>query len=186
VGILSGDPAATLDSLKPRIEPLLAKKKAEPEDAPLLVSYARALEASGEGSDAGSVWQLAVRSEPTSIEARIGYSRALIRARKEAHALRVMDRADAVLAERGELDARPTELLFLRGRALLELGKRDEAEKFLALAADRPDAAAETHFFLGEALAGRKSAESRAAYERYLALEPDGPHQKRAERAIQR
>lgn len=182
----AGDLQPLVAWLAPRLDPLIAKGKASPEDAPLLVTYADALEALGDPKRAGSAYQLAVRTEPTSIEARIGYARALIRGRKEAQALRVLDRADLVLEERGELDRRPTELLLLRGRALLELGKRAEAAAFLQEATERDDAPAEAFFYLGESLAGRKVAESRAAYERYLSLEPEGPHAKRAERAIQR
>ncbi|NLY93452.1 MAG: tetratricopeptide repeat protein, partial [Myxococcales bacterium] len=182
----AGDLQPLVAWLAPRLDPLIAKGKASPEDAPLLVTYADALEALGDPKRAGGAYQLAVRTEPTSIEARIGYARALIRGRKEAQALRVLDRADLVLEERGELDRRPTELLLLRGRALLELGKRAEAAAFLQEATERDDAPAEAFFYLGESLAGRKVAESRAAYERYLSLEPEGPHAKRAERAIQR
>jgi predicted Zn-dependent protease len=184
IAILAGEPEATVEALEARVAPLIKKGKAQPEDAPMLVAYAAALEASGDTKVAGSAYQLAVRSEPTSIEARIGYARALIRGRKEGQALRVLERGSDVLAERG--DEPPTEFLVVRGRALLELGKRAEATTSLLEASERDDAPAETYFYLAEALAGRKTAESRAAYERYLELEPAGPHAKRAERAIQR
>jgi predicted Zn-dependent protease len=179
------DSAVTLESLASKAEPLLKKDRGTAADAPLLTAYATALEASGDTKRAASAYQLAVRLEPTSIEARLGYARALIRGRKERQALRVLERADAVLIERGERTF-PTELLLLRGRALLEQGKRGDAVASLLEASARADAPAETHFFLAEALAGRKTADSRAAYERYLELEPQGPHAKRAERAIQR
>lgn len=151
---------------------------------PLLPLYGEALEATGAVRLAGPVFEAAVKLDPEATLGRLGYARSFIRAGKMWAALKVLERAEETLKAAGLYEAHKEEWLFLTGRALLALQRREEAEGPLLEASKLEGARAEIFFYLGEALAARKSAEARAAYERYLELEPNGAHRRRAERAI--
>jgi plasmid stability protein len=74
----------------------------------------------------------------------------------------------------------------LRGRAALQAGRsrREEARTALREAVAIEGVPPEAWFWLGEALSGENAPESRAAYEKYIELDPDGPYASRARRAV--
>lgn len=151
---------------------------------PLLPLYGEALEAEGEVRRAGPVFEASVKLDPEATIGRLGYARSFIRAGKMWAALKVLERAEETLKAAGLFEKHREEWLFLKGRALLALDRREEAEEPLTEASKIEGVRPEIFFYLGEALAARKSSEARAAYMRYLELEPDGAHRRRAERAI--
>jgi hypothetical protein len=109
-----------------------------------------------------------------------------VRAEKPKDALAFVEDMEEQLERRIRPPRLLAELRTLEGRAHLQRGRRNEDEARAALrAATEIDAVpGEAWFFLGEALSGENAPEARAAYERYLELEPEGPYAKRAQRAI--
>ena len=117
--------------------------------------------------------------------APLGYATILLRGEKGREALEILFRARQALATRIRPPSVEARLLTLTGRAQILEGHAEEARGSLRQATQREGVPAEAYFFLGETLSGVNSPESRAAYERYLALEPTGPYADRARRAIQ-
>ncbi|MET0389897.1 MAG: tetratricopeptide repeat protein, partial [Polyangiales bacterium] len=108
-------------------------------------------------------------------------------ARQPKPALATLERATRSLHARVRPPAFTARRLVLLGRVLMARNKRgdlDAARAALREAVQQPAAAADTFFYLGEALRGQDAAEARAAYQRYLELAPRGPLRAHALRAL--
>ncbi|MFO0693014.1 MAG: tetratricopeptide repeat protein [Polyangiales bacterium] len=164
------------------IRPLAEANDATPT---VLALFGDALYAAGETDLAGPQYERALALDGSNPEALLGYATILLRGEKGREALEILFRARQALATRIRPPSVEARLLTLTGRAQILEGHAEEARGSLRQATQREGVPAEAYFFLGETLSGVNSPESRAAYERYLALEPTGPYADRARRAIQ-
>ena len=162
---------------------------ATPEDAgaDIVALFGDALYAAEETEAAMAQYERGVGVDEAHPESLLGYAQVLVRAGKSREALNILARASEALDARirppglrGRLHMLIGKSHLLRGRA----GVRD-ARRALRAATEQPGAPAEAFFLLGESLARANTPESRAAYQRYLELEPAGPLADRARRAIQ-
>ena len=116
----------------------------------------------------------------------LGQAELAVRSERDAPALEALEALASALETRIRPPVFHARRLILLGRAHLLAGRSglDDARSSLREAAASEAAPAEVHFWLGEALAGANSPESRAAYRRYLELAPEGGYASRARRAI--
>ncbi|MCS6799220.1 MAG: tetratricopeptide repeat protein [Myxococcota bacterium] len=155
--------------------------------ADVVAAYGDALYEAGETDAAAAAYDRALELDGTLPEALLGRARIAVRAERPRDAYRYLDEAEAALRSRIRPPRLRATLLTLRGRAALLEGRarRELARSALRAAVQLDGVPAEAHFFLGEALSADNSPEARAAYEAYLAREPDGPFAARARRAIE-
>ena len=153
-------------------------------DADTMTAYADALYASGNPTEALVYYRRAIRRERRHVNALMGYATCLIRAEKYRPAIGVSKRALSLALKDALRSDRVARAQFLVGRAYEAFGRRVPARTYLerSVAQDNPPTAA--WFFLGEALSGKNSKQARKAYERYLAIDPNGPYAQRVVRAI--
>jgi len=160
---------------------------AEPETAPasVVALYGDALLGVGELDAALEAFERALATDATLPEALIGRAELHVRGDRGREALALLDQAADALETRARPPALRGRMLMLRGRAWLAERRMPEARDTLRQASELAGAPSETWFWLGEALAGANSPESRAAYQRYLDSTPaDDTLAGRARRAI--
>ncbi|MGE0788746.1 MAG: tetratricopeptide repeat protein [Sandaracinaceae bacterium] len=176
--LLQGRSGDALRELRP-----LTEEAAGP-SATVMALYGDALLAARQVGPASDAYAAALELDDGSPEAMIGQADMAVRSDRGRDALEVLDRLDRMFARRIRPPAMHARALVLRGRA--HLLNRDEGAAATALrhAIETNAAPAEAHFWLGEALSSDDSAEARSAYERYLALDGEGPYAARARRAI--
>jgi len=166
------------------VQTLRPMANAEGASADILALYGRALLAAYETTAAREVFERAIDQDRGHPESLLGLGELFVRAGDERDALEELDAAERSLERRIRPPQLRARLLTLRGRALLERDSERAAIRALEAASEIEGAPPETFFYLGEALAGERSADARAAYERYLELAPEGPLARRARRAI--
>ncbi|MEM6961887.1 MAG: tetratricopeptide repeat protein, partial [Myxococcota bacterium] len=159
---------------------------AEGATADVLALFADALESAGELDAASRYYELAVERDGGHPEALLGLARVLTRAERLDEAEEHMDRVEDSLQQRIRPPLLRAQLLLLQGRVRIQRGKMRAARVALQSASEIEGCPAEVWFFLGEALAGHNSPRSRAAYDRYLEIHPEGPFAARARRATDR
>lgn len=154
--------------------------------AVLLSTYGDLLLASGWMGRAGAAYRSALEKQADLPEALLGQAEVELRAARATTALTLLDRADASLNSRGRPSALLTRAWVLKGRAyLMQVPPNlQSATEVLRRATAQPTAAAESFFWLGEALSTQSAAQAREAYRRYLELEPNGSYTDRAKRAL--
>lgn len=157
----------------------------EEASAELLVLLGDALFSMGRVDRANGAYLRALAVDPELPEALLGRAEVALRAEKPKDAQPVLDVADDVLKRLLRPEGFRARHYSLRGRAYLMAGDRAAARDALRRAIELRDVPADTYFFLGETLAGRRPAEARTAYEKYLSIAPTGPYARRAQRAIQ-
>ena len=164
----------------------LIRAQAENESAPtdLIVLYGEALLVVGEAETAGVQFARALARDAAHPEALLGAATVFIRDANFRDAGDVLGRARRALEARPRGPGTTGRLLMLIGRTELEQGHVEQGRTFLRQATQREGVPAEAWFYLGESLSGANSPDARAAYERYLTLDPNGPHADRARRAI--
>ena len=164
----------------------LATREDPPPQADVIALFGDALFAAGEIEAANDEYERALEIDRGLPEALMGKAKVAVRAENTRDAGDYLDRVESSLRAR----IRPPRMLatahLLRGRAALQAGRnrRDAARAALRQAVEIDGAPPEAWFWLGEALSGENAPESRAAYEKYLELEPDGPYASRARRAV--
>jgi tetratricopeptide (TPR) repeat protein len=165
------------------LRPVASEDEANPG---VIALFGDALYEAGKVREASAQYERALEKDSTYPEALLGEMRVHVRAEKPKDALAFVEDMEEQLERRIRPPRLLAELRTLEGRAHLQRGRRNEDEARAALrAATEIDAVpGEAWFFLGEALSGENAPEARAAYERYLELEPEGPYAKRAQRAI--
>lgn len=152
----------------------------------VLALYADALLAVGQAEPAAEAYAAALDADAGLPEALLGQAELAVRSEREDDALELLERAARVFEQRIRPPSMHARLHTLVGRAQLLQGRSgaEAARASLRRAIETEAAPPEAHFFLGEALAGENSPESRASYERYLELAPEGAFASRARRAI--
>lgn len=180
VALASGQAGEAVKLLRPLAE-------AENASADVIALFGDALYRIDEVDAAKARYDAALKIDAGHPEALVGAAEVHVRAEKTKDAFAVIERAEASLARRIRPPSLAARLLVLRARARLDRkgsGDLDAARGELRRAIDMPGVPPEAHFFLGEALAGANSPESKAAYERYLELDPKGLYVGRARRAL--
>jgi tetratricopeptide (TPR) repeat protein len=180
VALARKKPAEALTLLRPLMD-------GETRRPAVLALYGDALYAAEQVNPAAGAYDAALEIDPEYPEALLGRGEVDLRAEKFAEAVEVLIKAKAALDNRlrgPELRVRMSTLL---GRAYVQRAKRGDLElarDLLREAVKQKSATADTFFWLGEALGGRITPESAAAFKRYLELEPDGDYAARAKRAL--
>ncbi|MCA9607753.1 MAG: tetratricopeptide repeat protein, partial [Myxococcales bacterium] len=157
---------------------------AESPGATVLALYGDALLAARQVEPAQEAYAAAVEADSGSPEALLGQADMAVRSERERDAIELLDRVRTTLERRLRPPPLHARMHMLYGRAYLMADRTDQARRELEQAIEVPNAPAEAHFWLGEALSGSNSAEARTHYERYLELAPDGPLASRARRAV--
>lgn len=125
----------------------------------------------------------ALDKDATNLRALFGSADLMLRAERRNETTALLRRAETAL--RGvDSPEHLARLRYLQGRLAYEAGDRAEARQLLRKATAQRGAPPEAWFWLGESLAGEHSPNARAAYRRYLELEPEGLYARRAKRAI--
>jgi tetratricopeptide (TPR) repeat protein len=178
--LASGKPGETVAVLRPLLQ-------GDDVRASALVLQGAALYAIDEVDSAAGAYEAALERDKALPEALLGRAAVHLRAERAKDALELLDRAAEALQVRLRPPALHARLLTLRGHAYVQRGKREDleqAKEALRRAVQVPEAPAEAHFWLGEALGGRKTPEAASALKRYLELAPEGPYAARAKRAL--
>ncbi len=154
--------------------------------SPLIVSlYGDALLLAGEIETALAAYDQALGEDESLPEALIGRAELYVRGRAAEDAGALLDRAADALERRARPASLRARMLMLRGRVSLLSERLPEARESLRQATELAGCPVEAWFWLGEALAGANSPESRAAYVHYLdAPSTDEDLAARARRAI--
>ncbi len=152
----------------------------------VLALYGDALLAAGQVDPAAQAYEAALAKDAGLPEALLGRAAMFVRAERGNDALETLSQLERALEQRIRPPSFTARLHLLRGRAHFDNGRSelDPAREELRQATEIAGVPAEAYFFLGEALAGDNSPESRAAYQRYLELAPEGPYAARARRAV--
>jgi tetratricopeptide (TPR) repeat protein len=147
--------------------------------------YGDALLLAGESEAALAAYEKALEADPGLPEALLGRAELAVRA-ETREARDYLERVDQSLRRRVRPPSYTARYHLLLGRAYLSDGRdgRENARRELRTATESGQAPPEAFFYLGEALSGDNAPEARAAYQRYLELEPEGPFANRARRAI--
>jgi len=154
-------------------------------DPKALTARADGLYAQGHSGVAASYYRRALEIDPDYAPALVGMGQGILRAKKYSDAMRNASRA--LQLARG-VDARPgleAEAIYQMGRVHYERGERDAARRLFRQSISLPGTPPQAWFYLGEALSSDNSPAAREAYEKYVALVPDGHLAERARRAIQ-
>ena len=188
-------PPATVKS-KPKTRARVVVQSTEPSasvveaelasmDPKALTARADGLYAQGHSGVAASYYRRALEIDPDYAPALVGMGQGILRAKKYSDAMRNASRA--LQLARG-VDARPgleAEAIYQMGRVHYERGERDAARRLFRQSISLPGTPPQAWFYLGEALSSDNSPAAREAYEKYVALVPDGHLAERARRAIQ-
>jgi tetratricopeptide (TPR) repeat protein len=163
----------------------LADDKAN--NAQIVALYGDALLAAQQLDAADKAYDAALALDPEMPEAVLGRAEILLRQGKAKDALPILQKAKDRIAQRIRPPALQARRLILLGRALLARNKRGDADSgrdALREATNIPGAPADSFYFLAESLGAKNKPEARAAYQRYLELEPRGQYRDRARRAV--
>ncbi|AKF05731.1 tetratricopeptide repeat protein [Sandaracinus amylolyticus] len=150
----------------------------------VLALYGDALLAAGQVEPSAAAYEQALATDSELPEALIGRAELYVRGEAERDAAPLLARARASLRTRIRPPRLQARLTMLEGRVALMSRDMDTARTKLREATAIAGVPVEAFFHLGEALAGENAPEARAAYERYLALAPEGSFASRARRAI--
>ena len=151
-------------------------------DVDAIADYADGLVGAEQTNEALSQYNRVLDRAPRHARALVGYSGLLLRAEKHAKAVSIGKRA-LKAAPRNDR-ALVAQAYLAIGRGYLGQGQRARARRYLDRAVKIEQAPPAAWFYLGEALAGRRSKSARAAYQHYLEAAPAGPLADRARRAI--
>jgi tetratricopeptide (TPR) repeat protein len=173
-------PADALTLLRPLVD--------APTKKPLvLVLYGDALHAAEQVNAAAGAYEAALAIDPELPEALIGRAEIHLHAERPQDALSILETAQKSLPTRLRPPALRARLLSALGHSYIMRSRRgddDAARAALREAVQLSGAAPDTFFWLGESLGGKITPEAQAAYQRYLALEPNGKYADRARRAL--
>ncbi|MDD9965986.1 MAG: hypothetical protein OXR73_07185 [Myxococcales bacterium] len=143
------------------------------------------LHATGRVNVAAGAYELVLAVLPDHTGALVGRAEIHVRARRPSDAIELLGRARVGISRRSQ---------WLQGRLYTALGHaflqraaasdRNRARRVLAKAVALPQPPAEAFFWLGEALAGRRTSAASDAYHAYLARAPKGRYADRARRAM--
>jgi tetratricopeptide (TPR) repeat protein len=153
-------------------------------DAPSLTRRADQLYRQGHSGVAASYYRRALEIDPDYAPALVGMGRGILRAEKYTDA---MNNATRALQHARGVDAKPgleAEAIYQIGRVHLHRGELDAARRLFRQSISLPGTPPAAWFYLGEALWNDNSPAAREAYQRYLALVPEGHLADRARRAI--
>jgi len=177
LAVAKGEPGAAVQALTP----LVQAERATPDVLALLGDAQFDAE---ETETANGLYDRALAMDRGLPEALVGKARVAVRAERPTDALRYLADAEQVLSRRIRGPWLMARLLTLRGRAYILARKRPEARVALREAVQLRGVAPAAYFYLGESLSRDNAPEARAAYEKYLELEPRGRYRLRAQRAI--
>jgi tetratricopeptide (TPR) repeat protein len=158
-----------------------------PSNVQIVALYGDALLAAQQLEAADKAYAAALALDSELPEAVLGHAEILLRQGKAKEALPILQKANDVIAQRIRPPALQARRLMLLGRALFARNKRGDAERgrdALREATKIPGAPPDSFYFLAESLGGKNNPEARAAYQRYLELEPGGQYRDRARRAV--
>ena len=154
-----------------------------------MVLYGYALYAAGRVDESAGVYNAALKVDPELPEALVGRAEVDVRAEKPDSALQFIRRAESSLKTLTRPPAFRARMLTLKGHAFVQRaqsGDFDQATQALFEAVALPGVSSEAFFWLGEAQAGaRRPRVATAAYQRYMALDPQGIFVARAKRALE-
>lgn len=153
-------------------------------DGEAALIFGEALIAIGETAAARETFEAVLAEDRGSPEAHLALGELSLRAEDSRDAARSLETALESLGERIRPPALRARALILAGQIALEGGDKRQARERLQEAVALSGAPAAAHFWLGEALSGFNARDARAAYERYLELNPEGPFAARAQAAI--
>ena len=180
VALASGKPGEALTQLRPLVD-------TQSDKIQVMTLYGDALYAADQVDSAAGAYEAALAIDSELPEALLGRADIQLRANRVKDALPLLDKAKQSLAKRIRPAALTGRRLTILGHAYVMRNKRgdmDSARDALREAVKLAGVPAEAYFWLGEALGGKASPEARAAYQRYLELEPRGRNQDRARRAV--
>jgi predicted Zn-dependent protease len=180
LALARGDAGNALSQLRPLVEE-------QADRAALQALYGDALQAAQQLEAAASAYSAALAQDSDLPEALLGSAELQLVPSKVKAALELLHRADTALRGRIRPPGLRARRLYLLGRAYDVRNKRGDAEaarEALLEAVKLPGVPNDAYFFLAEALGGKGHAEARAAYQRYLELEPRGRYRDRARRAL--
>ena len=181
LALAKNQPGEAVTQLRP-----LATREDPPPQADVIAMFGDALFAAGEIDAANQEYERALELDRGLPEALLGKAKVAVRAENTRDAGDYLDRVASSLEQRIRPSRMTATMHLLRGRAALQAGRsgRDTARSALREAVGIEGVPPEAWFWLGEALSSDNAPESRAAYEKYLELDPDGPYASRARRAV--
>ncbi|HEY2734676.1 MAG TPA: tetratricopeptide repeat protein, partial [Polyangiales bacterium] len=153
----------------------------------VMTLYGDALVAAEQFEPAGTAYDTALAIDPELPEALLGRAEVQLHTNKVKEALATLQKARDALPKRIRPASLQARRLMLTGEAYASRNKRgdqDAARDALRDAVKQPNPPPAAYYFLAEALGGRANSEARAAYQRYLELDPHGRYQDRARRAL--
>jgi thioredoxin-like negative regulator of GroEL len=180
VALARHKPGEALTLLRPLLE-------GEVRRASALALYGDALYAAAQVNAAAGAFDSALAIDAEFPEALLGRGEVDIRAERFQEAVDVLEKAKTSLAARLRAPELRARMLTLLGHAYVLRAKKHDLETardLLREAVKLPNPPAESFFWLGEALGGRITPESAAAFKRYMELEPQGDYVARAKRAL--
>lgn len=177
IALAAGRPEDAMRELAPLAE-------APNASAPLLALYAQASLAAGRVGAASNAYAASMERDAMLPEALLGRAEMAVRSRRPDAALRLLAQLDRALEANPRPAAFATRAEFLRGRAQIMSDLDDDARRTLTRVVEREGAPHDAYFFLAEAHTGHDYRAARAAYHRYLELEPNGRYAQRARRAL--
>ena len=180
VALAGGKPGDALSLLRPLVD-------AQADKIQVMTLYGDALYAAEQVDSAAGAYEAALAIDPELPEALLGRADIHLRADRVKDALPLLQTVKETLPKRIRPPALQARRMTILGHAYVMRNKRGDLEaarEVLREAVKIPGVPPEAHFWLGEALGGKVSPEARAAYHRYLELEPHGRNQDRARRAL--
>jgi tetratricopeptide (TPR) repeat protein len=180
VALAAHHPGEALTLLRPLVE-------GEDRRSTTFVVYGDALFAADQVDAAAGAYDAALGIDPELPEALLGRAEVQLRAQRFKEALEFLDRAKVAVPTRLRPPSVRVRMLTLYGHTYVDRAKHGDyavARDLLREAVQDPSVPPDAHFWLGEALGGRKTAESAAALKRYLELQPEGPYAARAKKAL--
>jgi tetratricopeptide (TPR) repeat protein len=180
VALARHKPGEALTLLRPLLE-------GEARRASTLSLYGDALYAAGQVNPAAGAYDAALELDAGFPEALLGRGEVNLRAERFQEAIEVLEKAKAALESRLRAPELRARMLTLLGRGYVQREKKHDLEvarDMLREAVKLPKPPADAFFWLGEALGGRITPESAAAFKRYLELEPQGEYVARSKRAL--
>ncbi|MCC7535676.1 MAG: tetratricopeptide repeat protein [Deltaproteobacteria bacterium] len=166
-----------LSLLRPLAEPQTAS-------ADILALYAEALMGAEQWTAAGPIVDRALALDGQHPEALLGRALGLLHAGDGRGARPIVDEIRRALTQRTRPPQFQARALLAEARIALLDQEADRAAELLRQASSMVGAPPEVHFFLGEALSTRNSAQAADAYREYLRREPNGPYVATARRAL--
>jgi tetratricopeptide (TPR) repeat protein len=173
-------PGDALTSLRPLVD-------TQADKVSVMTSYGDALVAAEQFEPAATAYDAALAIDPELPEALIGRAEVQLHANKVKEALALLQKAKDALPKRIRPPSVQARRLMVTGEAYAQRNKhgdQEAARDALREAVKLPNPPSAAYFLLAESLGGRANPEARAAYQRYLELDPHGRYQDRARRAL--